>query len=496
MFGYAGAELSGTPFLHLLAGSERDRFRLPVRPAGAIHVLRGRRKGGQRFDLEVALGTMDLDEEQVRVAVLQDITEAGVHRAALSLRDEVTGLIGRALFADRTDQAILAAERAAQPLAVLLVHLKLLKLIRATLGDGFADQLLLQVISRLQESLRRSDSLARMGTAELGLLLPGPSDTSAATQMAQWIAYEVGKAFVVEDLQVAVEVHVGVSIHPQDGRKTHDLVQRAETAMLAARRARLPVSIYRATDGAQPAQETVLLDGLREAIEENQLFLEFLPVVDLRTDRLSGVEALVRWQHPESGPVPANRFVGIAEKHGLMLPMALRVISLVARQQQVWREKGLELTVAINLSEHPLRNPQFVDILLKVLAISDGRADKILFEVTEKTLAEDPTKMLDMLSRIAGKGCQFSLDDFGTGSLALPYLQKLPLGEVKIDRSFVSAMTRDHDAAVVVRSAMSLGNALGLRVVAEGVEDRDTLEALRELGCTHVQGYLIGAPMT
>jgi diguanylate cyclase (GGDEF)-like protein/PAS domain S-box-containing protein len=496
MFGYSMFELAGMPFGKLLAGPERGLLRLPARPRATSCELRARRKNGQCFELGAAFSTMEVDDDRVRIAVLQDITELNTTRRALPLRDEMTGLPERVLYVDRIDQAILAAERAAQPLAVLLVHLKLFNMVGETLGGGFANQLLLQLVARLAECLRRSDTLARLDTAELALLLPGPTDTDVAGQKAAWIAQELNRPFQIEELEVGLEVHIGVATYPLDGRTTHDLMQRAEVAMLAARQTQRAVALYPEAVALRPSEELLLVDELREAIEDNQLFLEFLPKLDLRTGQPAGVEALARWQHPARGAISADRCINLAEQHGLILPMALRVISLAIAQQQVWRNQGIELSVAINLPVDPLRTPQFPAILSQVLKTSHGRADQLLFEITENSIATDPSSISQTLKAMSSMGFQFSLDDFGIGSLSLSCLQKLPIAELKIARSLVAVMAQDPDATVVVRSALSLGDSLGLRVVAEGVEDRQTLDALREVGCAQVQGDFVGPPMT
>jgi PAS domain S-box-containing protein/diguanylate cyclase (GGDEF)-like protein len=496
MFGYAGRELSGMPFRNLLAGEERDHLRLPVRREGTSCELLARRKNGQCFELGAALSTMELGEDRLRVAVLQDITELHTPREARALFDRVSGLPLEVLFADRIDQALFAADRAAEPVALLCIHLKLLRTIRATMGDAFADQLLAQAVARLRPGLRRSDTLARAGAAELGLLLPGSGDAQVAGHKAAWVVSELGRTFVVQGLEIGLEAHVGLATYPLEGRNSHDLQQRAEVAMLAARRALRPMTAYPDADALSFSEELVLLDELREAIETDQFFLEYLPKLDLPTDRLDGVEVLVRWQHPQRGVVTADKFISIAERHGLILPLTLRVITLAIGQLQAWQNAGVTLSVALNLSVDLLQDPQFPSVFGHVLASCGGRADQLLLEISERALAQDPTSILNTLRALQAQGCQISLDDFGTGSLSLPFLQKLPLVELKIDRSFVTAMTRNPDAAVVVRSAISLAATLGLRVVAVGVEDQETLDRLRDLGCAGVQGYFVGSPMT
>ncbi len=496
MFGYPARELLGMPFRSLLAAAERNRLRLPVRGEGTSCELLARRRNGQCLELGAAVSTMDIGQGRVGVAVLQDITELRTPREARALFDGVTGLPLAVLFADRIDQALLGAERAAQPAALLLIHLKLLRTIRATMGDAVADQLLAQTVARLREGLRRSDTLARTGAAELGLLLPGPGDAQATGQKAQWVARELGRTFVVGELEIGLETHIGLATYPLDGRTTHDLQQRAEIAMLAARRAQRPAAAYPEADALPASEELLLLDELREAIEDDQFFLEYLPKIVLASGALGGVEGLVRWRHPRNGVIAADKFISIAERNGLILPLTLRVITRAIAQLQAWRSRGRAISVAVNLSVDLLQNPQFPKVLGHVLASSGGPADQLLLEVSERALALDPTSILNTLRALQAQGHQISLADFGTGSLSLPFLQKLPVVELKIDRSFVAAMSRDADAAVVVRSAISLAHTLGLRVVAVGVADQATLDRLRELGCAQVQGCLVGSPMT
>lgn len=497
MFGYPGRELAGMPFRNLLAGAERDNLRLPVRCEGTSCELLARRKNGQSFELGAALSAMELGEGRLlRVAVLQDITELHMPREARALFDGVTGLPIEVLFADRIDQALLAADRAGEPVGLLWIHLKLLRTIRGTMGDALADELLTQAVARLRQGLRRSDTLARTGAAELGLLLPGSGDPQTAGQKAAWVVRELGRTFVVQGLEIGLEAHIGLVTYPLDGRTIHDLQQRAEVAMLAARRALRPVAAYSEANALPASEELALLDELREAIENDQFFLEYLPKLDLRTDRFDGVEVLVRWQHPQRGVVAADKFITIAERNGLILPLTLRVVTLAVGQLQAWQGAGLTLSVALNLSVDLLQNPQFPSVFSHVLASCGGRADQLLLEISERALAQDPTSILNTLRGLQAEGYRISLDDFGTGSLSLPFLQKLPIVELKIDRSFVTAMTRDSGAAVVVRSAISLAGTLDLRAVAVGVEDQETLDRLYELGCAGVQGYFLGSPMT
>jgi diguanylate cyclase (GGDEF)-like protein len=379
---------------------------------------------------------------------------------------------------------------------VFFIHLQLFRLIGDTLGQRFADELIGLVVDRIRKGLRRSDTLARLGDTELGLLVPGLADPEQAAASARRVADLTRQPFAVQDLELALEVNIGVAVYPQHGHDRHALIHCAEAAMLQARRTQRTVMVYDQCPDAQHDAEHGLRDNLRAAIEDNLLTVQFLPKLSVQAGRLVGVEALVRWEHPDHGQIATARFLRLAEESGLILPLTLRVLGLTLEQQRIWRAEGWDLAVAVNLANSCLQNQQFPNILSQVLRTAEGQADRLVFEMTEGALTSNQSRVLDTLQRVASQGCQLSLDDFGTGSFSLSFLRKLPIHELKIDRSFVEAMRRDPDAAAVVRSAISLGKSLDLRVVAEGVEDPETLDELRKLQCDEVQGYLIGPPMT
>jgi diguanylate cyclase (GGDEF)-like protein/PAS domain S-box-containing protein len=496
MFGYAGDELTGTSFGCLLEAPERDQRRLFWRGDGLVRGLVGRRRGGQRLPIHAALSSLEWYGERLRVAVLHDLSQTVVDQELLALSDQATGLCNHLLFYDRIEQAILAAHHAQQVGAVFVIHLNLFRLIGDTLGAPFADELIAALVGRIQAGLRRSDTLARLGDAELGLLVPGLAQPEQAASSAGRIAELTQQPFAVQGLEVDLEVNVGVAVYPQHGHDKHALIQRAQAAMLQARRRQVSVAIYAEPKEAKDDAESRLRDDLREAIENDLLTVQFLPKLAVPAECLVGVEALVRWEHPQHGQIAPARFLRLAEESGLILPLTLRVLGLTLQQQRAWRSENWDLAVAINLASACLQGPEFATILAHVLETGDGQAERLVFEITESALTSNQSRVLDTLQRLAGLGCQLSLDDFGTGSFSLSFLRKLPIHELKIDRSFVQAMTSDPDAAAVVRSAVSLARSLDLRVVAEGVEDADTLAELRRLQCDEVQGYLIGPPMT
>jgi diguanylate cyclase (GGDEF)-like protein/PAS domain S-box-containing protein len=496
MLDYPAAELVGTSFGRLLDMPSQDQPRLFRRSDGLVRALVARCHNGRRLHLHAALSTLEWRGDRLRVAILHDVSEVRADQELLALTDDATGLCNHVLFYDRIDQAILAADRGQQAAAVFVIHLQLFKLIGETLGPQFAQELVAAVVGRIQKGLRRSDTLARLGDADLGLLVPGVADPEQAAGSAKRVAELMRQPLAVQDLEVALEVSLGVAVYPQHGHDKHALIQHAEAAMLEARRTQRTVVVHDQGAEAEHDAAQALRDSLRAAIEDNLLSVEFLPKLSMQAERLVGVEALVRWRHPEHGRIATPRFLRLAEQSGLILPLTLRVLGLALEQQRAWRSEGWDLAIAINLANSCLQNLQLPRLLSQVLQTADGRADRLVFEITEGALAKNPSRVLDTLQRLAAQGCQLSLDDFGTGSFSLSFLRKLPIHELKIDRSFVEAMRRDADAAAVVRSAISLGKSLDLRVVAEGVEDVETLDELRHLQCDEVQGYLIGPPMT
>ena len=495
MFGYPSRELVGTPFARLLAGDGHAPGRPLRRCDGATRELLARRSNGQRFPVHAALSTVDLCSEGIRVAVLHELSEIKAERELLVLQDEVSGLYNRILFQDRLQQALQAAERKGQPLAVLVIHLKLFRTICDTLGQSFGDALIRQIGARLQGLLRRSDTLARLGVSELGALLSELAQPDHAQTKAQWLVEGLAAPFAVEGLEIGVEVNIGVAVYPRSGRNRHRLTEAADSAMLAARRGQHAVLIAGESGAAANDRESALLYDLRAAIEDDRLGVEFLPKLDLPTQRITGVEALVRWQHPDLGPMSTERTLTLAEQGGLMLALTLRVLAQALQQQRAWRGAGCDLMLAVNLAASCLANPQFPQVLQQVLRTWDGDARRLILEVAESALPGDAQLAAATLDRLAGLGCQLALDDFGTGAFSLSALRRLPVDELKIDRCFVAAMTQDDDAAAIVRSAISLGRSLELRVVAEGVPDEPTLAELARLGCDQAQGAFVGPPL-
>jgi diguanylate cyclase (GGDEF)-like protein len=409
--------------------------------------------------------------------------------------DALTGLPNRALFRDRTDQAIRQATRERTPAALLLLDLDRFKEVNDTLGHHYGDQLLVQVGERLRATLRAVDTVARLGGDEFAMLLPRITTAEGAVRVAGKLLTALEKPFTLEGLTLDVEASIGVAIHPDHGSDPDELLQRADIAMYAAKESHAGFVLFDPTLDQHSPRKLVLLGELRRAIEQEQLVLHYQPKVDAHTGQLLGVEALVRWQHPDHGLVPPGEFIPLAERTGLIAPLTHYVLDAALHQCRDWRRAGHELAVAVNVSPRRLLDLAFPDEVAATLATWDVPARLLVVEITESTIMADPTHALEILGRLNRMGVGLSIDDFGTGYSSMAYLKSLPVHELKVDRSFVTHMTSNTSDAVIVRSTVDLGRNLGLRVVAEGVEDPATRDQLDALGCDAIQGYYVSRPV-
>lgn len=409
--------------------------------------------------------------------------------------DPLTDLPNRILFRDRLRQAILTGRREGKPLALLLLDLDRFKEINDTLGHQNGDRLLQQVGPRLRTVLRESDTVARLGGDEFAALLPS-ADKEGAILAASKILKSLEVSFVLEGLTLDVEASIGIALYPDHGKEADLLIRKADVAMYLAKQARAGHAVYASEQDQYSPRRLTLIGDLRQAMSENQLFLLYQPKVSLRTGCIIGTEALVRWRHPTFGIIPPDQFILPAEQTGLIKPLTLWVLDTALRQCLAWRQAGLEIGVAVNLSARNLQDLILPDQVAELLRAHGLAADRLQLEITESTLMADPVNALKILNRLDGMGVRFSIDDFGTGYSSLGYLKKLPVVEIKIDKSFVFDMAANDDDTVIVRSTIELAHNLGLTVVAEGVENQETMDKLSSLGCDAAQGYYISRPIS
>jgi len=431
------------------------------------------------------------------VRALDEALERATHQA---MHDDLTGLPNRACFYDRAEQALRAAGRSRTATAVLLFDLDRFKEINDTLGHRYGDRVLCAIGPRIAPMLRDADTVARLGGDEFCVLLPEVGGVASALEVAARITEALEEPLEVEGMTLVVEASCGVAVAPEHGTTADLLLQRADIAMYAAKRTHQSVAAYEPHLDRGTPDRLALLSELRAAITGDELVLHYQPQVDLGTGRVQGVEALVRWDHPRRGLLAPDAFVPLAEDTGLIHQLTSWVLDAALDQLRRWTTDpdgrvDDDLTVAVNLSTHSLLDDSFGTEVAVALERFGVPAHRLVLEITETTLMADPERAARVLTALADAGVRFAIDDFGTGYSSLAALRALPVHELKIDRSFVRDMQDAGDDAVIVRSVIELGHTLGLRTVAEGVEDLAVRDRLARLGCDSAQGYALGAPM-
>ena len=393
-----------------------------------------------------------------------------------ALHDDLTDLPNRALLYDRMEAALTAAERSGEPAALLLVDLDRFKEVNDTLGHDSGDRLLEEVAARLQGVVRRGDTLARLGGDEFAVLLRGLPDRGMAAELAGRLQDAIARPFLLNGVSAVLDASIGIAHCPEHGTDVHTLVQRADVAMYDAKRSRTSIETYSPDRDPYSSERLQLLGELRAAIGAGELVLHFQPKVDVPTQRVIGVEALVRWQHPVHGLLGPVEFVPLAERTGAIGDLTRWVLDNALAQARVWRDAGLDLTMAVNLAAPNIADATLPDAVAELLERHGVPGDRLECEISEHTVMADPRRAMAILERLRALGVRLSLDDFGTGHSSLSYLKRLPLDEVKIDRSFVMGMTDDDNDAAIVRTTIDLARNLGLEVVAEGVESQQILQ--------------------
>ena len=413
----------------------------------------------------------------------------------LAYWDRLTGLPNRERFRDAVVQAIAESADPAQPLAVLTLDLDRFKHVNDVLGYAFGDRLLQAVAERLSQQVRSpEDIVARLGGNEFAILLQR-ADAAAAHEIAQRINQSFEEPLAFEDQTVDLSAGIGFACWPGNAGDADTLLSRSEIAMYAAKRKLSGALQYDAAFDSSSAQTLSLLTELRHAVEHHELRLYLQPKVPLHGQPGLAAEALVRWQHPQRGLVPPMQFIPFAEQTGFVRHLTLWMFEEVARLLADPRTQGLPLRVSVNLSTRDLLDPELSHRLADILARHGVAASAFCLEITESAIMDDPQRAEAMLNRLSEQGFKLSIDDFGTGYSSLAYLKRLPVDELKIDKSFVMGMETGEDDAMIVRSTIDLAHNLGLTVVAEGVETAAILERLRLLACDEAQGYHIARPL-
>ena len=409
--------------------------------------------------------------------------------------DVLTGLPNRTLLAERSQQAIASAQMQHTPLAVLFLDLDHFKHVNDSLGHKVGDNLLARIAQRLRQTVREYDTVARLGGDEFVLLLPR-ANARGAQRVAGKVAQAFDQPFHIGQHELTLGCSVGVALYPQDGRDFDALVQSADMAMYGAKQeGRNTYRFFTSQMQAQSMRALELENALRRALERDQLSLHYQPQVDAATSKVVGVEALLRWQHPELGMVSPAEFIPVAESSGLILPIGQWVLETAAQQLKVWRSKGLlHITMAVNLSARQFHQPQLPDLVRDVLRQADLPPQCFELELTESAAMSDVPAAEQTLAQLQKLGVRLSIDDFGTGYASLTQLKRLPSYKLKIDQSFVRDLDKGETDKAMVNAIVRMAQAMGLRITAEGVETRDQLDFLQTLGCDEAQGYYFSRP--
>ncbi|NKE73778.1 putative bifunctional diguanylate cyclase/phosphodiesterase [Candidatus Manganitrophus noduliformans] len=501
-FGYQVTEVIGQSMSLLLPSRfvevHREQFRAFAagpEPTRLSFEIFGRRKDGSEFPAEVSLSKLSLNDQILFIIILRDIIEHKHAEEMLQLMahcDSLTGLPNRTRFRDLLRQAVLAGQYENKSVALLLMDLDQFKEVNDTLGHDRGDLLIQHVGRRLKEVLRPTDTVARLGGDEFALILP-LAEAGHATLVASKVLKALEEPFEIEGLPIAVELSLGIALYPEHGSNADSLIQRADVAMYAAKRSGSGYTLYTPEQDPHSPRRLALAGELRHAIDGNQLLLHYQPQVNMQTGRITGVEALVRWQHPQYGIVPPDQFILPAERTGLIKPLTQWVLKEALRQSRDWNQKGLPFNMAVNLSARNLHDSQLPDRIAELLEVNGMAPSFLELEVTESAIMQDQMCAKEILTRLSKMGIRLSIDDFGTGYSSLNHH---PVNAIKIDRTFVRDMTENQNNAVIVRSIIDLGHNLGLEVIAEGVENHETWNRLLALGCDAAQGYYMSPPVS
>ena len=486
-----------------LAQPELLTIRSALQDGRPCHVvLRNYRKDGSMYWSELNIAPVRNDAGTVthHIGVHSDITDAKTHQDELARQanhDSLTGLPNRNLLWDRIDRACVRTQRYGDFAAVAFLDLDNFKVVNDSLGHSLGDHLLRAVAARLESSLRATDTVARLGGDEFVLVFCDHKGEQSVSGELQRIVESFSQPFSVDGRDVFITASVGVALFPQDAKDPESLMKSAELAMYRAKESgRNAYQLYTAEMQTRVNERLALESKLRRALERGEFSLHYQPLVDLRSNRVFGCEALLRWNQPDLGMVGPAQFIPLAEETGLIVPIGEWVLRTACRQSKAWQDAGLPaVSMAVNISARQFREKNLLQVVTKILGETGLDPTQLEFEVTESMIMHDAQNAIADLQAFRDMGVKLSVDDFGTGYSSLSYLKRFPVDRLKIDQSFVRDITTDADDAAIAQAVITLAHTMNLRVIAEGVETLEQLAFLRRNQCDEIQGYLFGKPM-
>ena len=505
--GYSSAEVLGRN-ARLLQGTDLAQPGL-ITVRAALHderpchvVLRNYRKDGSMYwnELHIAPVRNDAGAVSHYIGVHSDITDAKTHQDELARQanhDSLTGLPNRNLLWDRIQGACARAQRYDNFAAVAFLDLDNFKVVNDSLGHTLGDHLLRAVAARLQTALRATDTVARQGGDEFVLVLSDQASEQQVADELQRIAQSFSKSFSVEGREVFITASIGAAMYPQDAKDPESLLKSAELAMYRAKESgRNSYQLYTVEMQTRVTERLALESRLRQALARGEFELYYQPQVDLRTNRVFGCEALIRWKQPDLGMISPAKYIPLAEETGLIVPIGEWVLRTACRQCKAWQDAGLPpVTVAVNISARQFREKNLFELVGTTLAETGLAPGQLELEVTESVIMHDAQQVIASLQAFRDMGVRLSVDDFGTGYSSLSYLKRFPVDRLKIDQSFVRDLSSNADDVAIAQAIITLGHTLNLHVIAEGVETPEQLAFLRNHHCDEMQGYLFGKPM-
>lgn len=482
-----GWKILGTLLLFFVAGYLIFYFMIKDKTIGPMEILISMVLGGG--------GVFVLLVTRMSMLTIQNVNRIAALERHRSLHDELTDLPNRTLLYERIYYGIMEAEKRSEPLAVLMLDLDRFKEINDALGHHYGDHLLQMIGERLQKIIRENDTVSRLGGDEFAIVLPGVG-LEQAKVISEKIAKSIEKSFIIEGRNLKVKISTGVALYPVHGKDSETLLQRADVAMYAAKRNKTGFTVYKPEYDEYTIKRLVFTEELRKAIKEGELFLQYQPIFDIKEDEIYGVEALVRWRHPDhSQVISPEDFIYLAEQTGLIEQLTVWVLQTALEQMSIWHAKGFDINTSINLSARSLHDPEFPRLVEELLKKWHVQPAMLTFEITESCMMTNPKISKQVIASLHAQGINFSIDDFGTGFFPFESLKQFPVKAVKIDKSFVQGMLNDENDTAIVRATIDLANGMGLKPIAEGIETRQLAEITESLGCFTLQGFYLCQPI-